>query len=26
MLGTPYELKIFLDKVENGEVTLWVKY
>jgi hypothetical protein len=25
MLGTPYELKIFLDKVENGEVTLWVK-
>jgi hypothetical protein len=22
MLGTPYELKIFLDKVENGEVTL----
>jgi NDP-sugar pyrophosphorylase family protein len=22
MLGTPYELKIFLDKVENGDVTL----
>lgn len=22
MLGTPYELKIFLDKVENGEVVL----
>ena len=22
MLGTPYELEIFLDKVENGEVTL----
>ena len=22
MLGTPYELKIFLDKVENGDVVL----
>jgi hypothetical protein len=23
MLGTPYELEIFLDKVENGDVVLW---
>ena len=22
MLGTPYELEIFLDKVENGDVVL----
>jgi hypothetical protein len=26
MLGTPYELEIFLDKVDNGDVILWVKF
>jgi hypothetical protein len=26
MLGTPYELEIFLDKVENGDVTLWARF
>jgi hypothetical protein len=26
MLGTPNELEIFLYKVKDGEVTLWVEF